>query len=102
MELVSAGLPESCGCWCGQLGLVGHDAVVGAARPGTAGAGAVATQHLRGGPAVQLLQVALRAAPVQPGLAEMVPEPTRVDRHAGLAAAAGGGWVHAAGVQRAA
>ena len=31
-----------------------HDAVVGAAGPGAAGAGPVAAQHLRGGPAVQL------------------------------------------------
>src|SRR5260370_16069434 len=38
---------------------VGDDAVVGAACSGAAGAGAVAAQHLRGGPAVQLHQVSL-------------------------------------------
>ena len=34
-------------------------------------------------------KVALRAAAVQPGMAEMAPEPVRVDIHAALAAAAG-------------
>ena len=56
---------------------VGHDAVVGAAGAGAAGAGAVTAQHLRGGPAVQLHQVPLGAAAVQPGVAEVVPEPVR-------------------------
>jgi hypothetical protein len=64
--------------------LVGHDAVVGAAGAGGAGAGAVTAQHLRGGPAVQLHQVALGPAAVQPGVAEMVPEPVRVHRYPGL------------------
>ena len=66
----------------------GHDAVVGAAGPGAAGAGAVAAEHLRGGPAVEFHQVALRPAAVQPGVAEMVPEPVRAGIHAALAAAA--------------
>jgi len=39
-----------------------------------AGAAAVAFQHLRGRPAVQLHQVALRAATVEPGVAEVVAE----------------------------
>ena len=55
-----------------------HDAVIGAAGPRAAGAGAVPEQHLGPGPAVQLHQVALRAAAVQPGVAEVVPEPVRV------------------------
>jgi hypothetical protein len=49
---------------------VGHDAVVG-----PAGAGAVAAEHLRGDPAVEFHQVALGAAAVRPGVAEVVPEP---------------------------
>jgi hypothetical protein len=64
--------------------LVGHDAVVGAAGAGGAGAGAVAAQHLRGGPAVQLHQVAFCPAAVQPGVAEVMPEPVRVDGYPGL------------------
>ena len=56
---------------------VGHDAVVGAAGAGAAGAGAVAAEHLRGGPAVEFHQVSLGAAAVQPGVAEVVPEPVR-------------------------
>ena len=49
-----------------RSGRVGHDAVVVAAGSGAAGAGAVAAEHLRGGPAVQLHQVTLSAAVVQP------------------------------------
>jgi hypothetical protein len=58
----------------GELGstCVVHDAVVAAAGSGAAGAGAVAAQHLRGGPAVQLHQVALGAAVVEPRVAEVV------------------------------
>jgi hypothetical protein len=63
--------------------------VVGPAGPGAARAGAVAAQHLRGGPAVQFHQVPFGAAPVQPGMAEMVPEPLRPGIHAALPAAAG-------------
>src|SRR5271167_699101 len=62
-------------------GAVVHDAVVGAA-----GAGAVAGEHLRGGPAVQLHQVPFGSAAVQPGVAEVVPEPVRVGGHAALPA----------------
>jgi hypothetical protein len=53
----------------GPAGLPGvvHDAVVAAAGSGTAGTGAVAAQHLRGGPAVKFHQVALGAAVVQTG-----------------------------------
>src|SRR5579859_8113782 len=58
-----------------------HDPVVVAAGAGSAGAGAVPGEHLRGGPAVQFHQVARGAAAVQPGMAEMVPEPLRVHRH---------------------
>src|SRR6266851_4465966 len=77
--------------WPGS-GAVVHDAVVaaagaGAAGAGAAGAGAVAGQHLRGGPAVQLHQVPLGSAAVQPGVAEMVPEPVPVGVHAALPAA---------------
>src|SRR5271166_860902 len=57
-----------------------HDAVVVAAGAGAAGAGAVPGEHLRGGPAVQFHQVARGAAAVEPGMAEMVPEPLRVHR----------------------
>jgi hypothetical protein len=71
---------------------VGHDAVVGAAGAGAAGAGAVAAQHLRGGPAVEFHQVPLRAAAVQPGMAEVVPEPVRPGIHPGLPAAAAIIW----------
>src|ERR1039457_1235377 len=74
---------------------VGHDAVVGAAGAGAAGAGTVAAGHLRGGPPVEFHQVSLRAASVQPGVAEMVPEPVRVDVHAALLAASGGHLVDA-------
>ena len=66
-----------------------HDAVVGAVCSGAAGAGAIAAQHLRRRPAVQLHQVPLGAAPVQPGVAEMVPEPVRPGVHPALTAAAG-------------
>ena len=64
---------------------VGHDAVVGPAGPGAARASAVAAQHLRGGPAVQFHEIPFRAAPVQPGMAEMVPEPVRPGSHVALA-----------------
>src|SRR3974377_1440854 len=64
-----------------------HDQVVVAACPGAAHAAAVPVQHLRGGPAVQLHQVAFGAAAVQPGVAEVVPEPVRGHGHAGLLAA---------------
>src|SRR5208282_2648406 len=70
-----------------RSGRVLHDAVVAAACPGAAGAGAVAAEHLRGGPAVELHEVALGAAPVEPGVAEVVPEPVRVHLDAALAAA---------------
>jgi hypothetical protein len=66
-----------------------HDAVIGAARPGATGAGAVTAQHLRGGPAVQLHQVPLGPAAVQPGVAEVMPEPVRPGIHPALPAAAG-------------
>src|SRR5271166_535255 len=68
-------------------GLTVHDAVIGTPGPGGAGTGTVPGQHLRGDPAVQLHQVPLRPAAVQPGAAEMMPEPVRVDIHAGLLAA---------------
>src|SRR5271165_2981772 len=58
-----------------------HDAVVVAAGAGAAGAGAVPGEHLRGGPAVQFHQVARSAAAVEPGVAEVVPEPLRVHRY---------------------
>ena len=51
---------------------IGHDAVVGAAGPGAAGAGAVPAEHLRGGPAVEFYEVAFRSAAVQPGVTEVV------------------------------
>ena len=69
------------------LGVV-HDAVVGAAGAGGAGAGAVAAEHLRGGPPVEFHQVALGAAAVEPGVAEVVPEPVREGADAALAPAA--------------
>src|SRR5271165_4133750 len=68
---------------------VGHDAVVGAAGAGAAGAGAVADEHLRGGPAVEFHQLSLGPAAVEPGVAEVVPEPVRIGVHVALAAAAG-------------
>jgi hypothetical protein len=77
-----------------------HDAVVGAAGAGAAGAGAVAAQHLRGRSAVRLHQVPLRPAVVQPGMAEMVPEPVRVHRDPGLPPPPGDDLVDAAGGQR--
>jgi hypothetical protein len=77
-----------------------HDAVVAAAGAGGAGAGAVAAEHLRGGPAVQLHQVALGAAVVEPGVAEMMPEPVRGHLDAALAAAPGDDLVKAAGGHR--
>jgi len=66
-----------------------HDAVVGATRPGAASAGAVTAEHLRRRPAVQLHQVPLGAAAVQPGVAEVMPEPVRPGIHPGLPAPAG-------------
>src|ERR1035441_5494176 len=77
-----------------------HDAVVGAAGAGAAGAGAVAAEHLGGGPAVEFHQVSLGAAAVEPGVAEVVPEPVRAGVHAALLAAAGGHLVDAGGGQR--
>jgi hypothetical protein len=59
--------------------------VVGAAGAGGAGAGAVAVEHLRGGPAVELHQVPLGAAPIELGVAEVMPEPVRVDGYPGVA-----------------
>ena len=79
-------------------GAAAATAAAGAAAPGTAGAagaGAVAAEHLRGGPAVQLHQVSLGASPVEPGVAEVVPEPMRVDRHAGPLPRAGHSLVNA-------
>ena len=67
---------------------VGHDAVVGTAGPGAAGAGAVLAKPLRGGPAVEFHEVAFRSAAVQPGVTEVVPEPMGVHGYAALAAAA--------------
>jgi hypothetical protein len=68
-----------------------HDAVVAAAGAGAAGAGAVAGEHLRGGPAVEFHQVSFGSAAVQTGVAEVAPEPVRVDVHPALPAAAGDG-----------
>src|SRR6516162_10175030 len=85
--------------WRALLRVV-HDAVVGAAGAGAAGAGAVAAEHLRGGPAVEFHQVAFGAAAVEPGMAEVVPEPVRVHGHAALAAATGDHLVDAGGGQR--
>jgi hypothetical protein len=77
-----------------------HDAVVGAAGAGAAGAGPVQAEHRRGGPAVEFHQVALGAAAVQPGVAEMVPEPVRPGVQAGLAAPAGDHLIDPAGRHR--
>src|SRR5690348_14682714 len=77
-----------------------HDAVVAAAGAGAAGAGAVAGEHLGGGPAVEFHEVPFGAAAVQPGVAEMVPEPVRVHPHPALPAAAGDDLVDAARGQR--
>src|SRR5689334_11838416 len=73
----------------GAAGLrrVVHDAVVAAAGSCAAGAGPVAAQHLRGTPAVELHEVALGAAPVQPGVAEVMPEPVREHLDTALASA---------------
>jgi hypothetical protein len=81
-------------------GAVVHDAVVAAAGAGAAGAGAVPGEHLRGGPAVQLYQVLFGSAAVQPGVAEVVPEPVRVGVDAALPAAAGDDLVDARRGQR--
>src|SRR5580700_8684439 len=83
-----------------ESGGVVHDAVVAAAGAGAAGAGTVPGEHLRGRPAVQLHQVPLGSAPVEPGVAEMVPEPVRVHGHPALAAAAGDDLVDARRGQR--
>src|SRR6185312_15457763 len=72
-----------------------HDAVVAAAGPGAAGAGAVAGEHLRGGLAVEFHQVPFGSAAVEPGVAEVGPEPVRVHGHPALPAAAGDGLVDA-------
>jgi hypothetical protein len=63
-----------------------HDQVIVAARPHPARTAALPFQHLRGRPAVQLHQVTLRPSPVQPGMAEVVPEPVRVHPHPQLPA----------------
>src|ERR1039457_486245 len=73
----------------GGLRGVVHDAVVAAAGSCVAGAGAVAAEHLRGGPPVQLHEVALGAAAVEPGMAEVMPEPVREYLDAALASPAG-------------
>src|ERR1022692_4853975 len=70
--------------------------------PRAAGAGTVPAQHLRGRPAIQLHQVAFRSAAVEPGVAEMVPEPVREHVDAALAATPGDDLVDAAGGHRAA
>ena len=67
---------------CLRPGSVPHDEVVVAACPRAARAAAVPLEHLRGRPAVQLHQVTLRPAALQPGMAEVVPEPVRVHPHA--------------------
>jgi hypothetical protein len=72
-----------------RLRAVLHDAVVGAAGASRAGTRTVAGQHLRGTPPVQLHQVPLRPAPVQPRVAEMMPEPVRIYLHPALASPAG-------------
>jgi hypothetical protein len=68
------GFPLTGGLW-----VVGHDAVVGAPGACAAGAGAVAGEHLRGRPSVQLHQVTFLPAAFQPGMAEVMPEPVRPD-----------------------
>jgi hypothetical protein len=73
-------------------GGAGHDTVVAAAGAGTPGAGPVAGQHLRGDPAVQFHQVALGAAALQPGMAERVPEPVRVNPTPALSSARATAW----------
>ena len=85
--------------WPGS-GAVVHDAVVAAAGAVAAGAGAVPREHLRGGPAVQLHQVPFGSAAVEPGMAEVVPEPVRIGGHAALAAAAGDDLVDPGGSER--
>ena len=52
------------------------------------GAGAVAAQHLRGGPPVQFHRVALGTTAIQPGMAEVVTEPVRMNGDSTLAATA--------------
>ena len=91
---------EVAGCVVAGSGAVVHDAVVAAASAGAAGAGAVPGEHLRGGPAVEFHQVAFGSAAVQPGVAEVVPEPVRVGGHPALPAAAGDDLVDAGGGER--
>src|SRR5450755_1468114 len=67
----------------GLPGSVPHDEVIVAACPRAARAAAVPLEHLRGGPAVQLHQVTLRASAIQPGMAEVMPEPVRVQPQPG-------------------
>ncbi len=93
--VLSCGMP----LWPGS-GAVVHDAVVAAAGAGAAGAGAVPGEHLWGGPAVQLHQVPFGSATVEPGMAEVVPEPVRVGGHAALAAPAGDDLVDPGGSER--
>ena len=85
--------------WPGS-GAAVHDAVVAAAGAGAAGAGAVRGEHLRGGPAVEFHQVPFGSAAVQPGVAEVVPDPVRVHRYPALPAAAGDDLVDAGRSQR--
>ena len=76
--------------------------VVAAAGSDATSTGAVAAEHLRTGPAVQLHQVTLGAAAIQPGLAVIVPELVREQLDIALAATAGDDLVDAAGDHRAA
>jgi hypothetical protein len=95
-----AARPGPVPAWSRLVSGVGHDAVVGAAGAGAAGTGAVAAEHLRGGPAVEFHQVSLGAAAVQPGVAEVMPKPVRVQAESALPAAAGDHLVDAGGGQR--
>src|SRR5271154_2212094 len=92
--------PVAAGRLVAGSGAVVHDAVVAAARAGTAGAGAVPGEHLRGGPAVEFHQVPFGSTAIQPGVAEMVLDPVRVHVRAALAAAAGDDLVDAGRSQR--
>jgi hypothetical protein len=95
-----AARPGPVPAWSRLVSGVGHDAVVGAVGAGAAGAGAVAAEHLGGGPAVEFHQVSFGAAAVQPGVAEVVPEPVRVQAESALPAAAGDHLVDAGGGRR--
>src|ERR1039457_5094670 len=86
----------------GGLGGVVHDAVVAAAGSCVAGAGAVAAGHLRVGPPIQFHEVALGAAAVEPGMAEVMPEPVRDYLDAALASPPGDDLADAACGHRAA